>query len=52
MDTEILQQFFGRLIEASDILKIDPDFRAKVEAARARLNPLKIGRWGTNPGVA
>ena len=46
MDTEILQQFFGRLIEASQILKIDPDFRAKVEAARAKLNPLKIGRWG------
>ena len=46
MDTEILQQFFGRLIEASDILKIDPDFRAKVEAARAKLNPLKIGKWG------
>src|ERR1035437_3039899 len=46
MDTEIRQEFFGRVIEASDILKIDPDFRAKIEAARARLNPLKIGKWG------
>ncbi len=30
MDSEILQQFFGRLIEASQILKIDQDLRAKV----------------------
>jgi alpha-L-fucosidase 2 len=46
MDTEILQEFFGRLIEASKVLKIDADFRAKIEAARAKLNPLKIGKWG------
>jgi alpha-L-fucosidase 2 len=46
MDTEILQAFFGRVIEASEVLKIDPDFRAKIEATRTRLNPLKIGRWG------
>ena len=46
MDTEILQELFGRLIEASEVLKMDPDFRAKIEAARARLNPLKIGKWG------
>jgi alpha-L-fucosidase 2 len=46
MDTEILQQFFGRLIEASNVLKIDPEFRAKIEAAKAKLNPLKIGKFG------
>jgi alpha-L-fucosidase 2 len=46
MDTEILQEFFGRLVEAIDVLKVDPDLRAKIEAARARLNPLKIGKWG------
>jgi alpha-L-fucosidase 2 len=43
MDTEILQEFFGQLIEASKVLEIDTDFRAKIEATRARLNPLKIG---------
>ncbi len=46
MDNEILQELFGRLIEAADVLKVDPDFRAKIEATRARLNPLKIGKWG------
>jgi alpha-L-fucosidase 2 len=46
MDTEILQQFFGRFLEASDILKIDPDFRAKVAAAKAKLLPFRIGKWG------
>jgi alpha-L-fucosidase 2 len=46
MDTEILQAFFGRFIEASKTLNIEPDFRAKVEAAKAKLIPLKIGKWG------
>jgi len=46
MDNEILRQLFGRVIEASEILKIDPDFRAKVEVARAKLMPLRIGKWG------
>lgn len=46
MDTEILQAFFGRVIEASEILKTDADFRAKVASARAKLMPLRIGRYG------
>jgi len=46
MDTEILQEFFGRLIETGDILKIDPEFRAKIAAARDKLMPLRIGRYG------
>ncbi|HUP02469.1 MAG TPA: glycoside hydrolase family 95 protein [Bryobacteraceae bacterium] len=46
MDNEILQQLFGRLIEFSQILNKDADFRAKIEAARARLMPLRIGKWG------
>ena len=46
MDTEILQQFFGRLIEASETLGIDRDFRAKVAAARDKLLPLRIGKYG------
>ena len=46
MDTEILQAFFGRLIEASETLGIDREFRAKVAAARDKLLPLRIGRYG------
>ena len=46
MDTEILQEFLGRLIEAGEILKIDPEFRAKIAAAREKLMPLRIGRYG------
>jgi alpha-L-fucosidase 2 len=46
MDTEILQAFFGRVIEAGETLKTDTDFRAKVAAARAKLMPLRIGRYG------
>jgi alpha-L-fucosidase 2 len=46
MDTEILQAFFGRLIEASETLRVDPDFRAKVAAARDKLMPLRIGKYG------
>jgi alpha-L-fucosidase 2 len=46
MDTEILHTFFGRLIEATKTLGIDPEFRAKVEAARAKLPPLRIGKHG------
>jgi alpha-L-fucosidase 2 len=46
MDTEIVHAFFGRLIEASTILGIDPEFRAKIVAARDKLPPLRIGRHG------
>jgi alpha-L-fucosidase 2 len=46
MDNEILQELFGRVIEFSELLKTDADFRAKVVAARAKLAPLKIGKWG------
>jgi alpha-L-fucosidase 2 len=46
MDTEIVQAFFGRVIEASTILGIDAQFRAKVVAARDKLPPLRIGRHG------
>ena len=34
MDTEILQELFGRLIEASEVPKIDPDFAREVEMHR------------------
>jgi alpha-L-fucosidase 2 len=46
MDSEILYALFGRVIEASETLGIDADFRAKVAAARDKLLPLRIGKWG------
>ena len=46
MDIEITDQLFARVIEASEILNIDPDFRRRVIAARRRLPPLQIGKHG------
>jgi alpha-L-fucosidase 2 len=46
MDSEILRALFGRVIEASKVLGIDPEFQAKVAAAREKLVPLRIGRFG------
>jgi alpha-L-fucosidase 2 len=46
MDTEIAYALFGRVIQASEILNVDSEFRARVAAARAKLPPLKIGRFG------
>ena len=46
MDTEIAQALFGRTIQASEILGIDPTFREDLAAARGKLPPLKIGKYG------
>jgi alpha-L-fucosidase 2 len=46
MDTEIARAVFSRVIESSEILGVDADFRSRVEAARGRLVPFRIGRYG------
>ncbi len=46
MDTEILDALLKRVVEASETLGIDRDFRARVKSTRDKLVPLKIGRWG------
>ena len=46
MDTEITRALFTRVIEASEILGIDTDFREKVAAARHKLLPFRIGKYG------
>jgi alpha-L-fucosidase 2 len=46
MDQEIIWDLFSNCVEASTILGIDADFRAKLEAARAKLAPLQIGKHG------
>ena len=46
MDTEIARQLFTRVIDASTILGVDADFRAKVKMAMDRLPPFQIGKYG------
>jgi len=46
MDLEITHALLTRVAEAGRLLGLDEEFRARVEAARSRLPPLKIGRHG------
>jgi alpha-L-fucosidase 2 len=46
MDLEILWDLFTHCIEASRILGVDEEFRARLETARGRLAPLQIGKYG------
>ena len=46
MDTEIARAVFTRVIDASSILGIDADFRKTVSAARDRLLPFRVGKYG------
>jgi alpha-L-fucosidase 2 len=46
MDTEIAHALFSRVIEASEALGIDTEFRQRVAATRAKLPPLQIGKHG------
>jgi alpha-L-fucosidase 2 len=46
MDMQILRDLFGNCIKASEILGVDEDFRKKLETARQRLAPNKIGKAG------
>jgi alpha-L-fucosidase 2 len=47
IDIQILTDLFGYFLEAEEIFDLDPDFAAKVVAARKRLAPPQIGREGT-----
>ena len=46
MDTQIVHALFTRLIRASEILGVDPDFRARLVSAVAKLPPITIGKHG------
>ena len=46
MDHQIIRNLFGNVIEASQILGVDADLRAKLTALRARIAPNQIGRHG------
>ncbi len=46
MDIQIVQDLFSNCIAACEILGIDDEFKCRVVAAKEKLLPLKIGRWG------
>ena len=46
MDTGIIHAVFDRVTRATDVLGVDADLRAQVQAAAKRLPPYKIGRNG------
>lgn len=46
MDMSLIHDLFTNAIEASEILGVDEDFRRKLNDARSRLSPLKIGKKG------
>ncbi len=46
MAQEIVYDVFTNLIRAGEILGVEPEFRKTVADARARLAPLKIGKYG------
>lgn len=46
MDQQIWFELFGKTIEAATTLGIDEEFAKTLAAARARLDPIRIGRLG------
>lgn len=46
IDTQILQDLFGYVAEASTTLGVDADLRARLLEVRGRLAPMKIGKAG------
>ncbi len=46
MDIELTRALFTRVIETSNILNVDLDFRKKILSAKNRLPAFKIGKYG------
>jgi len=46
MDSEIAYTLFSRVIDASEVLGVDPEFRRRLVDARSKLAPLTIGKHG------
>ena len=46
VEREIIWDLFTNTITASQVLGIDPDFRAKLKNAKAAIRPLEIGKAG------
>ncbi len=45
-DLVMILELFGHCIEASQILDTDAEFRAELEAARSKIKPFRIGKFG------
>src|SRR6202030_341904 len=46
MDESILRDLFAQTAEMAKILGVDDDFRQKVLAAREKLAPFQVGKYG------
>ena len=46
MMQEIVVDLFQNVLKAGEILSIETEFRSKIDQIRARLSPLKVGRYG------
>ena len=46
MDLEILWDLFTNCLEAIDVLHVDPELRERLVDARAKLLPLRVGKYG------
>jgi alpha-L-fucosidase 2 len=46
IDMQILRDLFAGVAEASAVLGLDPDLRARLVEARAKLAPMQVGRRG------
>jgi len=46
LDNQLLRDLFDHTSEASHVLDFDADFRSQIEAARRRLPPTQIGKYG------
>ncbi len=46
MDMQIIRDLFNQCAQAAEILSIDKDFAAQLNAARERLAPMQIGKAG------
>lgn len=46
MDHQIIRELFSNMIEASEILEVDPEFRNRLKDLRAKIAPNQIGQHG------
>jgi alpha-L-fucosidase 2 len=46
MDMALIRELFSNCIDSAKELGIDHEFAAKLKAARVRLVPFQVGRWG------
>jgi alpha-L-fucosidase 2 len=46
MDMALIAELFANCVDASKILKVDAEFAAKLTAAKSRLIPYQVGKYG------